>query len=408
MRIYAKHGRLSYKERRLLDAIEKAIDKKRLTEPDFTVDTAFNEFELQHLHDRLCVIDVEYKEVPPDAGDANESQQLKDHRNFRDRLSPESQEETVSQNSPMSTKAIDPLNAQGPIVRDYVLNEEISRNENASSEDGVKTDFAEPTTFSESFEIPDSSQEQKTNLGGGGDKGGGKKPPTEGGARSFNPQFDEMSSGRKKRTTKRMAKLIVEAVIMLAEKGCIWWSTKDITEDKLIQYELDGEMDLSLLISLENDQQATIREWFVSQRLSAEQLFKVDEEDKNDLIESLTEVMMEKGIAPTPTQELIINAVKTFVLDMGIKALALQSQIKAVLTELRARNAGYTTNAKQPSQSQSASSTTDENSASHEVEEDYTQQKSGGANNEAVGSFEEQDIANELISEAVIVADGEQ
>jgi hypothetical protein len=33
-------------------------------------------------------------------------------------------------------------------------------------------------------------------------------------------------------------------------------------------------------------------------------------------------------------QELIINAVKTFVLDMGLKAFAMQQQIKSVLTQL--------------------------------------------------------------------------
>ena len=66
----------------------------------------------------------------------------------------------------------------------------------------------------------------------------------------------------------------------------------------------------------------------------ADTLFKVSKEDKDDLIDSLYEVMLEKGVAPTPMQELMINAVKTFVLDMGLKAYAMNQQIKSVLTQL--------------------------------------------------------------------------
>ena len=45
--------------------------------------------------------------------------------------------------------------------------------------------------------------------------------------------------------------------------------------------------------------------------------------------------MLEKGIAPTPMQEVIINAVKVFVIDMGVKAFMFNQQIKGVLTQLR-------------------------------------------------------------------------
>jgi NACalpha-BTF3-like transcription factor len=98
---------------------------------------------------------------------------------------------------------------------------------------------------------------------------------------------------------------------------------------------MDGEMDLQILLTLENNQQATVRQWFGQKVGEAQTIFKVTEEDKNDLIDSLYEVMLEKGIAPTPMQELIINSVKAFVIDMGVKAMMFNNQIKGVLEQLR-------------------------------------------------------------------------
>ena len=98
-------------------------------------------------------------------------------------------------------------------------------------------------------------------------------------------------------------------------------------------------MDLQILLTLDDGQQATVREWFGQKVNDAQTLFKVSETDKSDLIDSLYEVMLEKGVAPTPMQELIINAVKTFVLDMGLKALGLSAQINNVLGQLKSMKA---------------------------------------------------------------------
>jgi hypothetical protein len=94
-------------------------------------------------------------------------------------------------------------------------------------------------------------------------------------------------------------------------------------------------VDLQILLTLEHGQQITVREWFKSKCGEAEVVFKVSKEDKDDLIESLFEVMMEKGISPTPMQELMINAAKTFILDMGIKAWMMNREIKNVLAQLK-------------------------------------------------------------------------
>ena len=63
---------------------------------------------------------------------------------------------------------------------------------------------------------------------------------------------------------------------------------------------------------------------------------KVDEGSKEDMADSLYEVLMEKGIAPSPTQELMIDAVSTLVIGLGLKAFAMQKQIASVLGQLTA------------------------------------------------------------------------
>ena len=144
-----------------------------------------------------------------------------------------------------------------------------------------------------------------------------------------------MDEKKKRKSTKKFAKTIVRAVCKLSEMGCIWWVTKDITDDKLIEYELQDTIDLKILLTLEDNQTATVKQWFKSQVRLADESFKISQMDEDDLADSLYEVMLEKGIAPTPMQELIINAVTTIVIGLGVKAYAMGQQIQNVITQLK-------------------------------------------------------------------------
>ncbi len=319
MRFYLKRGSYNYKEKRLMTAIEKAIAEKSAKDPNFTksITPATNYEELKALHDKVCTEDAEYVEVKDEETDIE-----KKHKEFRDGMK-DTIEPKPSQND---ATFLDPFNDAEPIIRDYVMDDgmqEHPQNEN----EPVKTSFDEPKSFAESFELPSADDEKSTSPNPKQKKEKKSDAP-------LNPQFDDMSGSKKRRSTKKFAKIIVEGVCILAEKGCIWWTTKDITEDKLVQYELEDKMDLQILLTLEDSQQITVRNWFTSKVKEADTLFKVSKEDKDDLIDSLYEVMLEKGVAPTPMQELMINAVKTFVLDMGLKAYAFNQQIKSVLTQL--------------------------------------------------------------------------
>jgi hypothetical protein len=330
MKIYLKQGNKNYKEKRMITEIENVIAEMSAKDPNFesTITPANTFHELTKLHEKLCIKDADYEEVKdgdPDKG--SESDKVEDA-------------DSTGADEPANKPTIDPFNDAEPIVRDYVLKEGFEHGDIAKDSSNTKTSFEEPDSFASSFELPNDNQEQggksnnkQSSLGGGGNNGGKQNTPP------INPQFNEMDNGKKKRSTKKFAKMIVDAVCILAEKGCIWWTTKDITEDKLVQYELEDTMDLQLLLTLDTNQQITVRKWFSQKVVDAQTLFKVEKQDQEDLVDSLAEVMLEKGIAPTPMQELMINAIKTFVLDMGLKAYALSAEINNVLAQLKGMKA---------------------------------------------------------------------
>jgi hypothetical protein len=323
-KVYNKAGKRSYKETRLVNKLNSVINQRIQSNPNFIneYEPANNFAELQSLHDKICVEDIQFQEVQPKNNDNNMANEVE-----------EKVEESKSNFTDFENEDnsfIDPLNREEPVVRDYVMNEEFPNAEKTAK--GKRTTFDEPISFEESFELPsDDEEEQPQQQQKGQRQQKQQRQPQE----PLNPSFDEMSNGKKKRSTKKMAKYIVEVVCTLAEKGFVWFANKDINETKLAEYEISGEIDLSLMLSLEDGQEATVKEFFLVQAMRAEQLSKISQEERNDLAEALAEVMLEKGIAPTPMQELILIGVGIF----GKQALTLwqiSSQNNAVLMQLRA------------------------------------------------------------------------
>lgn len=327
--VYIKRGKKSYKELRLVNKLNSVINQRIKENPNFFNDyePANNFAELQSLHDKICVEDVQFQEVQP-----------KNNENMAKEIEEKEIDYTDFGNDDNSF--IDPLNREEPVVRDYVMNEEFPSAEKIGK--AKRTTFDEPVSFEESFELPsDDEQEQPTQRNerqqGGQRQQGNQRQ--QGGQRQqrepLNPSFDEMSNGKKKRSTKKMAKYLVTVACALAEKGFVWLANKDINESKLAEYEISGEIDLTLLLSMEDGQKITVRDFFVSQGMRAEELSKITEEEKSDLSETLAELMLEKGVAPTTTQEFLLITLGVF----GGKALALWeivSQNNAVLGQLKA------------------------------------------------------------------------
>jgi len=347
MKIYSKVGSRNYKEKKMLKHLDEVFAKKIAEDPTFKskIIPATNQKELQTMFDKYSENDVEFTEIKSNNIKSNEntntttemakkkSEDIEDVE-FEENLTDSKFE--FNSDDAEDNSFVDPFNRENPIVREYVMGKDALGRERTSSE-GAKTTFDEPTSFKEAFEIPtydeDGVEEKSEPAKKLQQPKAEKRQPSE----PVNPSFDEMNSGKKKRSSKKFAKYIVEAVCMLSQKGFVWFANKDINASKLAEYELNGEIDLSLIVSLEDGQQVTIKEFFANQCLAAEQLSAIDETQKADLTDALTEVMMEKGIAPTPTQELIMITLTIFG-GQAVTLMALKSQTNSLLSQLRTIN----------------------------------------------------------------------
>jgi hypothetical protein len=321
----------NYKENKLIKELQPIIRKKLKENPSLANEfvPANNYEELKRLHNMYVSDEVEFEEINQEEKPmAEKNEELEEPISNNDSFYEDEEENTF----------IDPFNREEPIVRDYVTDGGMEE-DTASSREPNRTQFDEPVSWSEAFELPsdEDGEDMATPQGKNSNQKQAKPKPEP--KEPLNPHFDDMSSGKKRRSTKKFATYIVETVCMLAEKGFVWYANKDINESKLAEYEMTGEMNLSLLVTLEDGQEATVKQFFQGQTMRAEQLAKIDPEEKKDLAEVLAEVLLEKGIAPTSSQELILIGFKIFGAQ-AISLLSLKSQTNALLGQLREMNSG--------------------------------------------------------------------
>jgi hypothetical protein len=335
VKIYNKRGRLDYREAKIVKDIQAALKKKYGNNPEILnkFRPANNIEELKKLQLEYCITDVDYEEIKSTDNETEE-----EHKKFKDGM-----KETVEPTEEKSSNAvandnlggdsdfIDPFNDASPIVRDYVLDNNLQQNPNNEDNNNNSSSFdSEPTTFKDAFTMPDDKTPSGDGNNGGGNSNNNKQQKQE----PLNPQYNTQSSGRKKRTNKKFAKYIVEAVCMLAERGFVWYTTNEITEQKVAEYELTGEMDLTLLLTMPDGQEGTVKEWFRTQCFQSEQLAKFDKEEKDDLADILAEVLDKKGISPSEEQEALIIALSMFGKKFLI-AWDMKKGISNVLTQLK-------------------------------------------------------------------------
>ena len=332
IKVYNKRGKKNYKEVRLVNELKAELEN-RLKNDDSLVHKfkpADSFEELQQLHTQYLSKEVPFEEI-------KEKTSNLDSMAKKQNLENDIEIDDMNDDSSF----IDPFNRQEPTTYNYT-------NEGGFSKDSTpkntgQTDFAEPLSFDEAFELPQEGEDAEPVENNGQQK---QKEPKQREPKQkqqkedpWNPSFDDMSGGNQKKSTKKFAKYIVEAVCALAEKGFVWYANKDISDAKLAEYELSNEMDLSILVTLENGQEATVKRFFQNQCVAAEQLSKFEEEEKKDMSEALAAVLLEKGVAPTPTQELLI-VVGGVLVKKGAMLLSLKAQTNSLLDQLRSMNTG--------------------------------------------------------------------
>jgi len=306
-KIYQKRGNLNFKERKLIDQIEAKIS----TSPDLEFETATSFDELRELHIQLTASDTDFEEVA--------QKDIPEPSGTNDRK---------------SNPFIDPLNREEPNVRDYVMDDKFDPF--ADYKSSSKSAFAEPTNYDQAFEIPDEDElrNQRQNPQGARQQQSAPRPQRQ----DSRPQSTgDGDSARDKRKSKRFAKTIVNTICNLLEVGFVWYATKDINEQKLTEYEMSGEMDLSVLVELSTGEEATIKEFFLNQIGDIQVASKIAPERREDIIEALTEYFIEKGIQPSAQYDLILEGV-SLLAEQGIKLYVITSQNKSILNQLRERN----------------------------------------------------------------------
>ena len=353
LEIYKKKGNLPFKEKDMVSQIREKILKIQDKNPSFTFSPANNPTELERLYEKICSDFIDFEEISTTSSSESSSSNLMEE----DDLANEPIKETSSDSSQKSSFSGDPFSENEMKVRGYVMEEDFETF-NSNQAGATVDDFREPTTFNESFKIP--TQNEAESLSEISDEeetfnnnSAPPPPPNQNQSNNqrerepINPALADMDSARKRTKTKRFAKQIVSLTCDLLERGFEWYAMKDITETKLTQYELENEMDLSILVELSNGQQATVKNFFLSQHKTIKAESKIHEDERKDLIDALTEVFLEKGIAPTPMQELLLVGARIVGMQV-MKVIQIVSSNNSILNQLRGYKSEETTYEEEP------------------------------------------------------------
>lgn len=280
MKIYSKRGVHNFREKelekRLTDFFEKNPDQYQ----DYVIPTNFDELKQQH--DRYCIEEGEI---------VSEQKSDTTHEEFRKGL-----EETIE---PFPEQD-DPMNRQNPIIRNYVNETGFREPEGQQSSSG---NYSEPKSFEEQFGMFE--QEKKQN----GPSTSGTTSNTSGGNSQSKSSGTDPDAKVKKKSKRKFAKYAVDAVCALAERGIVWWATKDITDTRLQQLVKEDQISkesLEMLVMLDAATRGTVKEFFKRECLQVQQMAKYTEDEKQDLVEALEDFLDFKKVEINPTVNLLI------------------------------------------------------------------------------------------------------
>jgi hypothetical protein len=296
---YRKIGRRTAEESRLENELHDFFDANPDKAPSDVVTTAQ---ELKSLHEKFVFDNIEVVET-----------EIKGVRETPNR----------------SNISDDPLNRQSPKVRAYVLDN--------NTADSTQTDFAEPVSFDDTFAIPDPNDDSTAPDSASKAIPETKKPKTEKREKEgpiFNDDEND-STAKIKKKTKNFANAIVKITCDLFEFGVVWYSTKDITDEKLEELQAETGVDLTLLLEMEDNQRITVRDFLIQTRILITENVKIDEPDRKELADALFEVLLEQGIQPTHGQHVLLVCAK-IALPKGLFAFTQVKLIGAVISQIKA------------------------------------------------------------------------
>ena len=331
-KVYLKRGNRNAQERKMEQAVSDFVEKQLAKDPTFDFSAPRNIVELKDYYIKNCVDDAVIESETKHDGTSSNSNKA-NVEGDSDMLGNQKQdipvEDAIPADEPQKKVFIDPMLKDSPIEREYVNEMNADKNANDQSQDNSNIfgeSVKEPTNFKDAFGMPNQDNPN--------DKSGNKKDKDKQKQEPINPGFDDMSGSRRNKQTKRFAKWITKGVCILIKEGFIWWTTKDINPAKLAEYEITNEVDLRILLTLEDGQDATVKEFFMGQFQLAHRLSEISEEEKEDLADALYEYLIEKGVTPNPAQNLAMVGIG-IVGRMAIEGFKMTSGINSLLAQLR-------------------------------------------------------------------------
>jgi hypothetical protein len=162
-----------------------------------------------------------------------------------------------------------------------------------------------------------------TSSGGGGSDGPkttDKKPEPI----PVNPEYKDMSTTQKRKAAEKTADSLLLTYCKFVPMPFKKFSS--FNEKKIERLAMDGSIDLDM--ELQNDM--TVGEYFDNVNKEVQAIFTISPETQTEIREPLIEVLMENGMALTPTQRLFM-AIGGNILEMGFKSVELFQSNRAVL-----------------------------------------------------------------------------
>jgi hypothetical protein len=321
-KIYSKRGNHSYKEKRMISAIEDAVSKLQANDPNYQTPTATNYEELEKIWTELCTEEVEFTEKKNNINQVEEEVIEMDE---------------VGQDNSFT----DPFNRAEPIVRDYVKGVDFP------GEKAIKSpnlNYAEPQTRMQQMQLPDDETEapakaEKKEFKGardeffGGDEPSKKSqqvPPKE---PKFNDEPVKQSVGDKE-GTKKLAKQLVNLFALAVSGGLNYLGTDGIREDQLEKLSAEGLIDLSFYIQLDAETETDVAKFFASQRERIGEAVKVSEAEKDEIVQLLIPILSKRGVTASPEALLGMKMVEVF-LPKIIVTFTLKKQNNVIIEQLK-------------------------------------------------------------------------
>lgn len=204
--------------------------------------------------------------------------------------------------------------AEKVIKRDYTQ-DMIKADIGELSEVEASEDIPEPT-----YDAPNLQKEQSNDVPKSSASSSFSEPSSESYSEpkpAANPQLNDLDEKQKRKAAKETAEAILTAYGRFAPMPFIKISSYNM--NKMSKLNMTGEIDFKMPVTAEG---ATVNQYMTDFNTQVENTFEITDAMKEEIRDPLIDVLMEQGLALTPTQRLMM-AIGGHVIQMGVSTFQL-------------------------------------------------------------------------------------